>query len=266
MQSSITAVSRVNAGKTYNAFFKYFGAKHAACRRYPPPRHDHIIEPFAGSAAYATKYHTRKITLIEKDPIIAGIWEYLIRVSQKEVMALPVFASNDVHIDALESSKPLIPESRALIGMWLFAGAASPRVHRSGWSRNPEYSDRFWGEHIRARIARQVDGIKHWRIICGDYASAKNQGPTTWFIDPPYRVAGKVYVHGNNLDYNALGAWCESRRGQIIVCENEGATWLPPGRDFDRAYSGVANANKDKNGVRGVRRTSKEVWSEWDAP
>jgi len=36
-----------------------------------------------------------------------------------------------------------------------------------------------------------------------------------------YRCSAKA------IDFNHLGAWCVDRRGQVIVCENEGATWLP---------------------------------------
>ena len=51
----------------------------------------------------------------------------------------------------------------------------------------------------------------------------------TWFIDPPYNNAvGRYYIHGPEaLDYESLGRWCQSRRGQVMVCENDGAEWLP---------------------------------------
>ena len=53
-------------------------------------------------------------------------------------------------------------------------------------------------------------------------------GPATWFIDPPYQNAGKHYRFGSSqLDYPALAAWCQTREGQVIVCEQGGATWLP---------------------------------------
>lgn len=51
----------------------------------------------------------------------------------------------------------------------------------------------------------------------------------TWFIDPPYQVVqGEQYPNGaQSIDFAALGDWCRSRRGQVIVCESEGADWLP---------------------------------------
>lgn len=86
----------------------------------------------------------------------------------------------------------------------------------------------------RERLASQVAAIKHWRIIEGDYAEAPDL-LATHFIDPPYQVAGARdvrpnargrvrYPHGaDTIDFAALGEWCRSRRGQVIV----GATWLP---------------------------------------
>jgi hypothetical protein len=57
----------------------------------------------------------------------------------------------------------------------------------------------------------------------------------TWFVDPPYQVAGTTaYKFGSKtLNFQELGVWCQSRNGQTIVCENYGADWLPfkPFRD-----------------------------------
>ena len=80
---------------------------------------------------------------------------------------------------------------------------------------------------MRARVASQVEHIRHWRVIEGDYTTAPDI-EATWFIDPPYQVAGKYYKHpAKDIDFVALASWCRSREGQVMVCENEGATWLP---------------------------------------
>jgi 16S rRNA G966 N2-methylase RsmD len=84
----------------------------------------------------------------------------------------------------------------------------------------------FWGSEIRERIAVQVEHIRHWRIIEGDYTAAPD-GPATWFVDPPYsNPVGRRYRF-SEVDYVALGEWVKGRDGHVIVCENEGATWLP---------------------------------------
>ena len=83
-----------------------------------------------------------------------------------------------------------------------------------------------WSEQMRCRVAGQVEYIRHWRVIEGDYTKAPDI-EAAWFVDPPYNnKAGSYYVH-SDLDYAALGAWCRTRRGQVTVCENEGADWLP---------------------------------------
>jgi hypothetical protein len=85
-------------------------------------------------------------------------------------------------------------------------------------------------------------------LIEGDYTQAPDVD-ATWYIDPPYRGrAGALYRHGSrDIDYAALGAWCKERAGQVIVCEGEGADWLP----FERLADVV--------GVSG-KRSGEVVW------
>ena len=81
---------------------------------------------------------------------------------------------------------------------------------------------------MRETIAAQVGRIRHWRIIHGSYEAAALPHVATWFVDPPYQVAGSHYRYGSKqIDYSALGAWCRARDGQVIVCEGGGADWLP---------------------------------------
>jgi 16S rRNA G966 N2-methylase RsmD len=82
-----------------------------------------------------------------------------------------------------------------------------------------------WSVAQRERVASQLRCIRHWKIIEGDYTLAPNDR-ATWFVDPPYQVAGSHYVH-RRIDYAALASWCRDRSGQVIVCENAGASWLP---------------------------------------
>ena len=52
-------------------FFSYFGSKHSFATEYPAPVYDTVIEPFAGSAAYAHAHHDRRVILIERYDIVA---------------------------------------------------------------------------------------------------------------------------------------------------------------------------------------------------
>ena len=75
-------------------------------------------------------------------------------------------------------------------------------------------------------------------------------GEATWFIDPPYQVAGRHYRFGSEqLDYARLAKWCRSRPGQVIVCENEGADWLP-----FRPLAAVKT-------TRAKRRSKEVIWA-----
>lgn len=205
-------------------FFGYFGGKwRDALRNYPAPHHDIIVEPFAGSAGYALRYHSKRVVLCEIDPTIAGIWDYLVRVSTQEVLAIP-----DVPIGGTVDDLHVPSEARALVGMWLNRGVARPRKSPSKWMRDGVRPGSFWGERVRQTIASQVDHIRHWEIHNCNYEMAPISDEATWFIDPPYVGAGHHYKHGvSAIDFDKLAMWCSTRPGQAIVCENEGADWLP---------------------------------------
>lgn len=203
-------------------FFCYYGGKwRDTPRLYPRPVYQTIIEPFAGSAGYALRYHNRKVVLCDRDPVIVGIWRYLLRVSPSEIRAIP-----DVALDGCVADLHLVQEAAWLVGFWMNR-SSTPREKPSAWMRSGIRPGSFWGARVRETIAVQLDAIRHWRIVEGDYMDCGDE-EATWFVDPPYQGAGKHYRHGcDGIDYAALGEWCRSRRGQTIVCENDGATWLP---------------------------------------
>jgi len=221
-------------------FFSFYGGKHGMAKRLGPPRFEHVIEPFAGSAGYCTFWAPTQVTLVERDPVIAGIWRYLIRVSPEEVRRLPAQVREiDEH--------NICQEAKWLIGFWLNSGLAAPAKRPSNWARtklNGIFGSRqewggFWGTAVRDRVARQVMQIKHWKIIEGDWSEAPDV-KAHWHIDPPYSKSGKFYKY-NDVDFAALASWCLRRRGYIQVCENNGANWLP-----FRHYKVIAGA-KGKN-------------------
>lgn len=206
---------------TLRPFFSFFGSKWRIAPKYPTPMHDIIIEPFAGSAGYSLRHPYLQVRLYESDPTIASLWQYLIEVKESEILSLPMDISKGV--DSLNICK----DAKILIGFWLNKGVSHPCKTPSAWMRKPEYARQFWGEIIRHRIASQLARIRHWKVFNLSYEHAPNCSSVTWFIDPPYSGdAGRAYRH-NVIDYNSLSAWCRSREGQIIVCENAGAEWLP---------------------------------------
>jgi hypothetical protein len=223
-------------------FFTYFGGKYRAAPKYPAPKHNHIVEPFAGSAGYSTRYHDREVTLIEASEEIAGIWDYLIHVSVADVLALPLLEPGQ-SVDSIAVSQ----EAKWLIGMWVNPGSSQPKKTLSTWTSNDGCTRlfKFWGAPVRERIASQVDQIRHWQVKLGRYEDLVDPDTTaTWFVDPPYQKMGKHYRHGAaQLDFGFLGYVCQSLQGQVIVCENEGADWLPF-RHLAHVRSNQANSGR----------------------
>lgn len=202
-------------------FFPYFGSKYRTVPRYPAPAHGLIVEPFAGSATYSTRHEPECAVLCEKNPQIAAIWAWLVRASPQDVLDLP-------DVPAGAEAPPGLPEgAEILMRMWFNRGSASPKRVNMAWGEKSGKPAGSWGPAARRRIADQVEKIRGWEVYCGSYEDLPN-GHATWFIDPPYQVMGRHYPCGASaIDFGALGAWCQERQGQVIVCEAGGADWLP---------------------------------------
>ena len=226
---------------TLRPFFTYFGGKWRIAPKYPKPVHDTLIEPFAGSAGYALRYPHLNVSLVDANEAVAGTWDYIIHASESEIASLPEY---DGTWDTVDDLNHLPQEARWLIGWWLNKGAATPCKRPSAWMRgNAEcLGENHWGPGVKARIARQQPHVRHWAIEHGSYADIGNR-EATWFIDPPYEVAGKYPTR--DVDFDHLGEWCRSREGQAIVCENVGAKWLP----FEPFVSAKATHSRYRSGV-----------------
>jgi hypothetical protein len=238
--------------RTLRPFMSYYGGKWMTAGRYPAPMNSTIVEPFAGAAGYATRHANRRVVLVDASPQVAGVWSYLIRASRDEVESLPLLEHGQSVNDL-----PVCQEARWLIGWWVNKGAAQPYLTLSAWARDPQHASQFWGPRIRSRIAEQVGSIRHWEIIQGNYRAAEylNTPDTTWFIDPPYQSdAGRRYPF-HHVDYPELAIWSKARTGQAIVCEHEGADWLPFA-SVGETYSTVARRTVGRATAREVMWTN----------
>jgi hypothetical protein len=202
-------------------FFPFYGSKWNMARYYPTPRHDVVIEPFAGAAGYSTFHAAPSVRLFDVDPIIVGVWSYLLHVSPGEILELPEMPEAGDCVD----NYMLPQEAKWLIGFWLNRGSAQPKKSRTAYSARTDRGQLNWGPRAKARIAEQLPGLAGWSITQGSYETAGDEY-ATWFIDPPYADKGRFYRH-RIADYAALGAWCEAREGLVITCEGPGADWLP---------------------------------------
>lgn len=224
--------------------FSFYGSKSKIVKKYPSPIYDKIIEPFAGSARYSLLYYEKNVTILDLDEIIIQVWKYLQKATEEEILGLPDIP-NATRLENVDGFSSLFDEQKWLIGFCSNGGSAVPknvsgRMNFNSWNRD------------KLRISKNLFKIRNWKIICGNYWEADNS-EATWFIDPPYQDKGRWY-RKNKVDYGQLGEWCKSRKGQVMVCENAGATWLPFEYLTDIPFSHFKE-NKDYK-----KRTTEMIW------
>jgi len=198
--------------------FSYYGSKSKIVDFYPKPKLDKIIEPFAGSARYALRYFDRDILLIDKYDVLIDVWSYLKNVSEKELLKLSNLKLEYRLSDLLDKNTI----EYKFLGYLVQVGQGNPKDTLS----NMVGVD-YFKKQIK-NIASQLYKIRHWKIKKDDYQNLKND-EAVWFIDPPYQHGGQYQYKFNNkqIDFKSLANWCKSRKGQVIVCENTKADWMP---------------------------------------
>ena len=218
--------------------FKWFGSKWQSAKNYPPPMHDTIIEPFAGSAGYALNYCNWKVSLWEDDPNIFNLWTWLIETAtQALILEIPI----DIPIGTDIRTLGLNRGQALLLKNWQRTNNASDCWTVSPWGNLPGQ----WTAGTRARVAESIYAVKHWKI---EKPILRIDEPATWFIDPPYyynyRYSGKL----PKFDYDALDSFVQtiSRESLVIVCEavrpKDGCipTYLP----FRHSHESVTSRRK----------------------
>lgn len=203
-------------------FFSYYGAKYTGAKHYGPPRHETVIEPFAGSACYSTYWNVKRAKLYDVSLDICDLWDFLINCSARDIEAIPDSFSCDEELLALQRGP------RLLCAFWVSKGRAEPSTTLSPWYRQYRNSRncRVWGPSVKRRILAQKPLIAAWSIDNLSYEQIPLQD-AHWHVDPPYNNGpGRRYPY-SLIDYNHLSDWVRRLPGEVDVCENEGATWLP---------------------------------------
>lgn len=212
--------------KVTGPLFKWFGSKWLSSKTLPPPRHDTLVETFAGGAGYALRHCEKRVVLCERDPNIAELWRWLIEqatdAAVREIpLGLPV--GTDIRTIGLARGQEL------LLKTWQRTNNVGNCWTVSPWGDKPGQ----WTANTRARVADQLGAVKHWRFLSNDGFEAFDavHEDATWFVDPPYQFN---YAYGQPpIDYARLAASVLSRRDHVIVCEGackktgRVPTWLP---------------------------------------
>lgn len=203
-------------------FFSYYGAKYTVAKYVGAPRRDLVIEPFAGSAAYSTRYVPNRVALYDISENICTLWDWLIKCTDADVRAIPDF------FNSYDEVARLSPGANMLVRFWISKGRAEPSGALSPWYfqyRNG-HDCRVWGPAVKARILKQKPYIVNWTCDNLPYWQIPVQ-EAHWHVDPPYNnEAGSRYPF-SNVDYEHLANWCKNIPGTVDVFENDGATWLP---------------------------------------
>ncbi len=233
-------------------FFSYFGSKYKLAKLYGAPRHDLVIEPFAGSAAYSVYWEPKEVILFDRSPVIISIWNYLITATEKQIMELPTEFE-------LIADLGLPFGATNLIGFWAAKGKVSPARSRSKWGK--QYANapdcKVLGEPVKERIASQLHKIRHWQCFEAYHNAFRQDETAHWFIDPPYQVAGRRYPYKID-DYAPIAEWAKGRRGFVQFCENDGADYLP----FKELKSVNTYHHMKDNGFRKARYTHEVLYEQ----
>lgn len=227
-------------------FFSYYGAKFTAAAHLGKPRRDIVVEPFAGSACYSTRWNVRRARLYDVSPDICDLWDFLIKCSERDISDIPE------RFDDIERVLALPRGPQLLVRFWIAKGRADPSGALSPWyfTWRGSHDCKVWGPAVKARIITQKPQIAEWTI---DQCSWEKIPITEahWHVDPPYdNAAGRCYPH-SDVDFQALANWCRALPGSVDVCENVGADWLP----FDPLCEVVSS-----RGRRDGSRSAEAVW------
>jgi hypothetical protein len=193
---------------------RWFGSKWMHTSYMPRPVGSVIIEPFAGSACYSTRYFRKHCILAEQHRTLYPTWDWLInRAAKQDIESIPVGLEEGSDLRSLGLSHG----QSLLLKHWQRTNNVSDCFTVSSWGNKPG----FWTKSARANVANAVEQIKHWRVEREGFDLL--EGPlaadpaVTWFIDPVYKYN---YNYGiKNFDHGRLAAAVNNIRGFVIVCE-----------------------------------------------
>jgi site-specific DNA-adenine methylase len=205
----------------------YYGGKSKIAHLYPAPSHSLIVEPFAGSAAYAWLHrrdglgNRRDVWLNDLDARTHSIWKFL--VSPEALDAVELYVPDSVTA-GMKVSDIIPSEFPGLIELCRAEANQGTQGAKGVHDQVTSMGAKCW--KVKRKLREVIPEVAHWQITNHDYKDIINV-EATWFIDPPYSNPAGSRYRTNDIDYEHLGWWCLNRKGQVIVCENYNADWLP---------------------------------------
>lgn len=204
--------------KGIHPLFKWFGSKWQAAPKYPAPKFDRIVEPFAGGAGYSLRYPDKRVTICETNPNLQILWPWLIHeATESLIREIPIGVPVGTDIRSLGLSTG----QSYLLKTWQRTNTTGGCWTISPWGNEPGQ----WTANTRARVAEEVYAIKHWnfepdglRVL--RVAAELGSPSSTWFVDPMYTF-NYQYNTKNRHNYEELGRLVRTLSGQTIVCEAE---------------------------------------------
>jgi 16S rRNA G966 N2-methylase RsmD len=187
--------------------FPYFGRKASTAKRYPSPRYPLVIEPFAGSLGYSCVWRPKAVLAIEADERVHALWHRLEALEGIPAQPEVGTKTDDLLVKLCSYSEHALTSGTMTV--------TSRMVRDWDFVHKRAIEAQAW---VKAAVTYQL----------GSYIDAPDV-EATWFIDPPYQRANRrgYRMGASGIDFEQLAEWVMRRRGQVIVCEQHGADWMP---------------------------------------
>lgn len=204
----------------------YYGGKSKIAHLYPAPQHNLIVEPFAGSAAYAWLHRRdqsgvpRMVWLNDLDPRTFSIWKFLTSEGASDIVESYVPET----VEKGQKVSELIPaDYPGLVEICRAEANQGTQGAKGVHDQITSMGAKCW--KVKRKLKEVIPEVANWKVTNCNYADLANL-EATWFVDPPYSNAAGSRYRTSDIAYDHLGWWCLNRQGQTIVCENAGANWL----------------------------------------
>lgn len=219
--------------------FRYSGSKRSILKHLPAPPQGttHIIEPFAGSMAYAMHYKPLKVTGAEINEQVRGLWEWLRTSATEERLSEleRLKPTEKIDLRTLPLSEPELTLVRLTI-----SGVYTGQL--SSWIAYPQHSMNFKKiaealPYLRSALQPMLTSFERTA------ATAEGDGVMV-MIDPPYintkanyKSGGKDLGQVSNEFAKRIESFATPLRCPVLFTYGEGAQELFPNFEWKLAVT-----------------------------